>query len=273
MKHKGNNCDYIDERNKFFYDSFNRLLASCDSVNFVNRLSLADGSVMFAPSELMKRIAASPCYRCWISVDRAIAVVAQMERGFVFPDTTSKNRLRLYNYIHRRYIEEQALHPEQGMKTIVFDIVNSTAPESFVSPASIPKYIIAYRNAHRKVNKLLKRRNEQADQEHIVVDVISDDCHIHVDATPVGVAVGIVEPISTDDKDNLHDGACKPDSSDSKHICHTVNGVCHGRKASPSHSIPIDIRNHTKRINRRHTNVRYLRCQQRIDWSDSVLIQ
>lgn len=143
MKHKGSAFEYKDDRDADLLEAYKRELAS-NSI-----ISLA---------EIARRISQSPAKRFWVSEERALIVISEMERGIKL-NITTKNKRDMFLELHRRYTLYKQEHPDMTMQEIVFRICNEPAPRWYLSPGSI--LVILYRarkEAKKRCYEERKRR-------------------------------------------------------------------------------------------------------------------
>ena len=105
--------------------------------------------------DLFGRAARRPASRFWVSELRAAEVVSKMLKG----EETSNpvpQKARMYDEICRRVIEWQEKNPGRPLSDAVFEAVNSTAPEFYLTDQSAR--VIIYR--------LIKKRRERNTDNH-----------------------------------------------------------------------------------------------------------
>lgn len=129
-KHKGNICDYRDERDRFLLSTKRKLYSMVAHID---------------TPEILRTLVKMPAPRLWISEQTAEVVVDRMTKGTMDLDRCHKERRRLYEYLFKRYNEERLKRPEEKTSLIIFDIIYSPAPESFISEKSIASLMTRYR--------------------------------------------------------------------------------------------------------------------------------
>ncbi|MCM1370233.1 MAG: hypothetical protein NC204_07680 [Candidatus Amulumruptor caecigallinarius] len=135
MKKPGSNSDFLCDRDKELHGAFMHLLRTRSD------LSLRE---MFAEA------ARQPASRFWVSTYRAAIVVAQMLRGLQ-PANMIPKKMEMYAEITRRVILKLEKNPNQPLVRAVTEVVESPAPEFYLTPES--SRVIIYR---------IRRRRKQA---------------------------------------------------------------------------------------------------------------
>lgn len=250
-KHKGSCVDYADQRDAFLKYVYRKMIAKCRYIRV---------------KEIMALIVKEPAPRYWISEQRATSIVKQYIKGIKPPENHSpKLHKRLYDSLYQRYLQERAKRPDDTIYMIMFDVVNSPAPESFITPQSAEILLSRYRK------RLAKRAsNNQSQQCNVKDDLDSDsgndDCSICSDTASAGFVDGLVQSGSDIQSLNISDVSCFDTSSGNQFLLSPFADL-------PVRSIRIegvdivrDSMARSKLYNRRYTNVRYIRSQLRIDW-------
>lgn len=117
MKHKGSKCDLNMYRDRDLQRTFKKVYSENPCTIFM---------------ELVKIICASPAERFWVSEERAVAVVSQIERG-VSLDGMNRERIAMYTEIYRRYVILRQKHPSFSMSRLVSIIVHQPAPRFYLT--------------------------------------------------------------------------------------------------------------------------------------------
>lgn len=133
MKHLGNSCEFNIERDRELLQAFHRNLSSG---NFRST------------EEAFFNAATHSASRFWVSERRASYVVGKMIADPSFTDSMLPKRREMYLEIFRRFEAARREYPEASIYSLVFDIVNSPAPEFYLTPKSAR--IILYNALKRK---------------------------------------------------------------------------------------------------------------------------
>lgn len=107
--------------------------------------------------ELFVRAVHRPASRFWVSELRAAEVISAMLRGEA-PDNQLPKRREMYEEILRRVVEWQRGNPGRPLSDAVAEVVNSPAPEFYLSDLSAKVIIYRVRRAARD-----KRRSGDGD--------------------------------------------------------------------------------------------------------------
>ena len=113
------------------------------------RKSIATQSVISA-SRAFHEAAEAPAPRFWVSEAQAVRVINRMAKGEdptvdMFPEKRD-----MYREIFRRVMEIKREHPEMTLGDIVFTVVNSEAPKSYISDVRAAQIIMAARRNNRR---------------------------------------------------------------------------------------------------------------------------
>lgn len=103
-------------------------------------------------TEVYAQAVTEPCSRFWVSERRAAEVISKMLRG-VDPDWKSVPlRRKMYQELCRRVIAWREENPGHPLSDAVFAVVNSQAPEFYLTPESAMVIVsrIMKRNAERR---------------------------------------------------------------------------------------------------------------------------
>ncbi len=125
MKRKGSTIEHSAQRNQELKSLFNKYF--CEGVD--------TGGL-----EIYNMIVKSPASRFWVSEDRATDVIGRMRRGLQIK-SMYEERQRMYQEIYSRYLQKSMEQPERPMSHIVFEVVNSPAPEFYLSPRTAGRII------------------------------------------------------------------------------------------------------------------------------------
>lgn len=126
-KHKAK-FPYSAERDKELLRAFRSELSECRHI-------LMD--------DIYKRIVKRPCSRFWVTEERAAIAVSLMLHGERVCSSGAK--LSMFREIFRRYLIERARQPGRSMASIVERIVNSPAPEFYISPSRAKSILLRAR--------------------------------------------------------------------------------------------------------------------------------
>ncbi len=94
-------------------------------------------------NQMFALAAASPCSRFWVSEERAAEVISALLAGKEFPDMSQQKR-RMYGEILRRVRPILRENPGMPVSHAVFDVVNSPAPEFYLTTLSTRSIIYRY---------------------------------------------------------------------------------------------------------------------------------
>jgi len=131
MKHQGSKIQHNDVRDKELRRLFSK---------YFNE-GLNPGDIRF-----YQQIVKTPASRFWVSEDRAAEVISKMLRGEDIGNMY-KEKQRMYREILRRTEEKLATEGARPIYHVVFEVVNSPAPEFYMSPATANKIISNMRRA------------------------------------------------------------------------------------------------------------------------------
>ena len=134
MKKKNSICEFNDQRNLVLLENFRASLARQSEIS----IKRAFGDAATAPAP-----------RFWVSERRALTVVKKMLAGNDATLPMRKEKREMFRLIYRRVVEEMEKNPTASLSDIVFDVVNSEAPSSFIDPEYAGKLITAARKTRR----------------------------------------------------------------------------------------------------------------------------
>lgn len=118
---------------------FGRQRSECLIRNF--RESIARQSVI-SRIKALQEAADAPAPRFWVSEARATRVIAELLRGNDLTEGMIPEKRRMYLEILERVKRMTAFFPEKPLGDIVFEVVNSPAPSSFISAETTYKIIL-----------------------------------------------------------------------------------------------------------------------------------
>lgn len=196
-----------------------------------------------------------PAPRFWCSETQAAKSIVEKLHGVTPKKEPLPQRKRMYDQLYSRFLEERELRPSAPMSEIVIDIVNSPAPESYITPESAKVIISVFRKEKREANKDFHSRAMR-----------SADAILRIRAERDGTKPRPVDWCAMDKQDDVYVDACECDPSGDKHLRAADSDIpCQGKIVAIG-SKCINSIDYTKFANRKHTNVRYLRTQLRISW-------
>jgi len=272
-KHVGSKCDYVDERNDFLLHACKAFAAECFRQ-----------SVDISVPDQMEFAVAYPAPRFWISESRAIEVISRMERGLPLKSERFPERNNLYRVIFAKYVEFRKLRPTDSLEKIVFDVVNSPAPRSFIDPNSAKVILVKHRKKISSGERLDINRNapyhnvsyfdERIIRQFIYKNSCFDSLHnsdicLHNDtkrSTDATDDIFELDSAESDPSADVHDDSCEHMASYAKCVLDACAGISVQCQNVALDSIASYSSMLTRRANRRHTNVRYISGQLRIDW-------
>ena len=118
MRKKNSVSDFVSHRNELIIKNFRESLARQSQISI--RRAFLDA-------------AEAPAPRFWVSEERATEVIAKMLAGEEVTKTMYKEKAEMYMEIYRRVKRLRELHPCVPLCRLVFRVVNSEAPRSYIS--------------------------------------------------------------------------------------------------------------------------------------------
>lgn len=273
-KHIGSRCDYIDERDTF-------LLAKCKEYD---SMCFAEGRNI-SMRDRMAYAVSQPAPRFWVSESRAKDIVSEMKRGR-WKGKKVTTRERLARCLYERYVELRKLKPKESILSLMMDIVNSPAPESFLCPQSAVVILCRHKKKIREGRKLdvspsklprkltpayIKPKEEEENEEPIADTRIDDDTASDDDPARVRPAVGVVkaEPGGNPArKADIQLPACRVAALACEPVLPADCMFPHARKSVAVLDSLGNRIDYASRTNRRHTNIRYIRSQLCLGWNN-----
>lgn len=140
MKKKNCNCEFADQRSSLLLRNFRESIARQSKISAV---------------KAFKESVDAPAPRFWVSEARATRVIAMLLKG---EDPTSgmhSEKRKMYLEIFRRVKELKESNPEMPLGDLVFSVVNSPAPCSYLQWQTAGKIIYA---ARRSMKNLLNQK-------------------------------------------------------------------------------------------------------------------
>ena len=122
MKKKNSCLEFGTERNLFLLQQFRKSIAKQSHISL---------------QKAFKEAADSPAPRFWVSEDRATEVISKMLQGQDPTPDMLPERARMYREICRRVRSLKRSRPDEPLCRLVFSVVNSPAPASYLSPNRI----------------------------------------------------------------------------------------------------------------------------------------
>lgn len=120
MKKLGSKSDFIPQRNKELLDAFKQELYQLGSIS---------------NDRIFSRAAHRTASRFWVSEQRAAVVVSKMMKGDNLQSMNRKKR-EMYFEIFRRVMDLRKKNPKTTIYDAVFEVVNSPAPEFYLTDKS-----------------------------------------------------------------------------------------------------------------------------------------
>lgn len=120
MKKKGAKFPYEIQRERELVQAYRKELAECKHIQM---------------DEIYRKVAKCPCSRFWVTEERATIAVSNLLNGRGVCSSDSKGEM--YKEIFRRYLLLKGFHPNRTIAWIVRHIVNSEAPEFYLSPSRV----------------------------------------------------------------------------------------------------------------------------------------
>lgn len=133
MKKKNSVSEFSSERNLRLLEIFRKHLAERSHDAAEKAFGLA---------------ATTPAPRFWVSESRAAAVVGRLLAGEDVTSGMYPEKREMYLEIFRRFKELKRQRPDEAIASLVFEVVNSPAPRSYLSEATVKSII--YRESRRR---------------------------------------------------------------------------------------------------------------------------
>lgn len=135
MKHKGASFPYKKQRELELMNAFKQVLSESKHIRM---------------DDIFGRVVNRPCSRFWVSEERATIAVSTMLRG-CGGIVTNKLKRKMYNEIFCRYKKLRLENPRVPMSHIIYSIVNSPAPQFYLSPSQAKIVINKARAKHYSI--------------------------------------------------------------------------------------------------------------------------
>ena len=123
---------------------FNSQRSECLLRNF--RQSLAVQS-RISMARAFRDAAEAPAPRFWVSEARATHIITQILKGVDLLEGMMPQKRKMYEEILRRVKETMDVSPSTPVGDIVFNIVNSPAPSSYMTPDRAYRLIYHYKKS------------------------------------------------------------------------------------------------------------------------------
>lgn len=132
MRKKNSVCDFASQRSEALLYNFRQYLAAQSQISAIKAFHHA---------------AEAPAPRFWVSEVRATRVIYNLLKGIDLTEGMLPEKRRMYQEILRRVKEAMEKDPGLPLGDIVFDVVNSPAPSSY----------LGWDRAMRLINKAKKQ--------------------------------------------------------------------------------------------------------------------
>lgn len=118
MKKLNSTSDFNQQRKEHLLRMYRRSLAEQSKINAKKAYSFA---------------AESPAPRFWVSEERAAEVISKILTDPCFTAGMFKEKAEMYMEIYRRIKKLRAVYPKAPLSALIFKVVNSNAPKSYIS--------------------------------------------------------------------------------------------------------------------------------------------
>lgn len=153
MKHKGNQFEYVEDRNRELMRVYREQLASCSQI---------------VPKKIYGRVVEQPSSRFWVSEWRCAIVLSRMFNGDDLSNMRPNNR-EMYQEIFARAQKMRQQDPSVSYFMMAFTIIHQPAPKFYITSDSA-RVIIT------RCKRDILRQDLQAVRKHV--------CHRHKDIEP-----------------------------------------------------------------------------------------
>ena len=126
MKKPNCKCEFSSERSELLLKNFRESLARQSKISAAKAFHDA---------------AMAPAPRFWVSEARATRIISMMLKGDITLAGMHTKKREMYMEIYRRVKTELEKDPHKPLGDIVFEVVNSPAPETYMTPDSVAKII------------------------------------------------------------------------------------------------------------------------------------
>lgn len=117
MRKKNAISEFSDQRSRMLLQNFRESIATQSKISF---------------KRAFKEAAEAPAPRFWVSEARAVRVISMMLKGDDALSGMRPEKRAMYEEIFRRVQEKKKQNPGAVLGDIVFEIVNSEAPRSYI---------------------------------------------------------------------------------------------------------------------------------------------
>lgn len=119
MKKKNCRCEFASERSELLLRNFRESIARQSRISAV---------------KAFKDAAEAPAPRFWVSEARAVRIISFLMKGnFEILESMHNKKKEMYLEIFRRVKTFKSQNPDMALGDIVFMVVNSPAPESYLT--------------------------------------------------------------------------------------------------------------------------------------------
>lgn len=132
MKKKNSTLEFASERSELLLKNFRESIARQSSISLKRAFQDA---------------ADAPAPRFWVSESRAMRVVSSLMKGIDITDGMHHQKRKMYLEIYRRVCGLKADNPDKPLGDIVFEVVNSSAPNSYMTWQTAQKLIYRLRRS------------------------------------------------------------------------------------------------------------------------------
>ena len=119
MRKKNSKAEFSDERSRWLLRNFRESLARQSKISI---------------SRAFQESVEAPAPRFWVSEARATRIIMQLLKGIDLTEGMLPEKRKMYREIFRQVKIYKERHPEMAVGDIVFEIVNSPAPSSYLTP-------------------------------------------------------------------------------------------------------------------------------------------
>lgn len=121
MKHNGSILAFTSQRNKEVMQAYRKTIAEADVIN-MDKIAVV--------------VANSTYSRFWVSEERAMVVVLELDKGKPVLDSMRPHKREMFEEIYRRVCHLRNRRKNALLADIVMEVVNSTAPKLYMQPKS-----------------------------------------------------------------------------------------------------------------------------------------
>lgn len=118
MKKKNSVSDFEEERRRFLLTSFRRAIALQSEID---------------REKAFRTAADVPAPRFWVSENRAAAVIGKFLAGEDPTLSMLPEKRLMYREIYSRFLRLRAERPSESIAELLFEVVNDSAPRSYMS--------------------------------------------------------------------------------------------------------------------------------------------